>query len=413
MAINRPICASPRCHNGMRTGSTYAMVSASKASEKLALPTISRILWCQRVTGSRSMRAAISKVSTVPLVMRVPRPVFYLHAAYTISPRKVIAQQRAVARNAIVAVEQPQAGPYAHGIVAEHRFADLLLQPLDDAHAAPVAARHDDRVGLAAVGAQAEVISLLGIGAAELDAGDEADHLAVHHLEPARLHERHHGLVHGLAPRRANRDLVRAEMPQRVDARGGGGGRAPAGRLLDAGDQLAVVADALGERRRGRGEDDAVDLGVGELAALAFELEHAALLLLRRDVPIGDAAGVQRHLARQRGEEFRLLRRVGGGGEQAEALHLRRAAHRAAHCDPSSPAAWITGWNLSISDLMKRPKSSGVLLLTAGEPCVASVAFTSGMASTLTRPSCSLSTIGFGTPAGARMPLQPTTTTLG
>ena len=145
--------------------------------------------------------------------------------------------------------------------------------------------------------------------------------------------------------------FVDAEPRERIDERGRRRGGGPARRILHALDQLAVVALALGERRGGRREHDDVDLGVGELAALRFELEHAAHLLLRRDVAIGDASGVQRDGRRQRRRELRLLGRVGRGRQQAEAMGLLDVGHRV-HCEPSRPAALITGWNFCASDLM-------------------------------------------------------------
>ena len=133
---------------------------------------------------------------------------------------------------------------------------------------------------------------------------------------------------------------------ERIDERGRRRGGGPARRILHALDQLAVVALALGERGRGRREHDDIDLGVGELAALRFQLEHAAVLLLRRDVAIGDAPGVQRDRRRQRRRELRLLGRVGRRRQQAEAMGLLDVRHPA-HCDPSRPAALMTGWNFS------------------------------------------------------------------
>src|SRR5215467_5208690 len=318
--------------------------------------------------------------------------------------RQVLPQQHAVARNAVVATEHAQAGPQADRVVAQHRLADLLLEPLDDAHAAPVAARHDDRVGLRPVGAQAELVGVLRPDAAELDRGDDADNLAVHDVETMRPHERDHRLVHGPAPRRADRDALRAEPGERVDEGGRRRGGGAAGGVLHALNQLAVVALALGEGRRGRGEHDHVDLGVGELAALALELEHAAHLLLRRDVAVGDAPGVQRDVGGQRGEELRLLRRVGRRRQQAEAV---------AHCVPSRPAVLMTAWNFSVSALMKLANSSGLRLLAGFDPCLVIASLTSGMSSTFVSAVCSLAMIGFGTPAGASTPLQPTTTTPG
>ena len=80
---------------------------------------------------------------------------------------QVVAEQPAVAGNAVATLEQAQARPKADGIVGEDRLAELALQPLDDAHRRPVAARHDDGVRLGPVGAAAELVGRLGAGPAE------------------------------------------------------------------------------------------------------------------------------------------------------------------------------------------------------------------------------------------------------
>src|SRR5262249_1781721 len=157
---------------------------------------------------------------------------------------------------------------------------------------------------------------------------------------------------------------------------------------------------------------------------LGLELEHAAHLLFRGDVAIGDAAGVQRHVGRQRGKELRLLRRVGRRGQQAEAvghtiafrLSMILSENRCPlfgimlfrlsmilsenryplfgimlYCVPSRPAVLMTAWNFSVSALMKRVNSSGLLLLTGLAPCLVIASLTSGMSSTFTSAACSLS----------------------
>ena len=175
---------------------------------------------------------------------------------------------------------------------------------------------------------QAELIGLFRPDPAELDRSHETHHLAVDDLEAARLHEVDHRLVHGLAPRRADGDLPGAEPRESIDKGGRRGGRGFARGILHALDQLAVVALALGERRSGRREHDDIDLGIGELAAFRFELQHAAHLLFRRDVAVRDASGVQRNGRRQRRRELRLLGRVGRGRQQTEAMGLLDVGHR-------------------------------------------------------------------------------------
>ncbi len=125
-------------------------------------------------------------------------------------------------------------------------------------------------------------------------------------LETAHLHEVDHGLVHGFAPRRADGNLLGTEPREGVDKCGRRRGRGFARGILHALDQLAVVALALGEGGSGRRKHDGIDLGVGQLAALRFELQDAAHLLLRGNVAVGDASGVQRDGRRQRRGELRL-----------------------------------------------------------------------------------------------------------
>ncbi|MGN0908860.1 MAG: hypothetical protein ACI4NA_04505, partial [Succinivibrio sp.] len=55
----------------------------------------------------------------------------------------------------------------------------LLLQPLDHRHRGPVAAGHDDGIGLRPVGAAGEVVGCVGADPAELDRRHEPHHLAV------------------------------------------------------------------------------------------------------------------------------------------------------------------------------------------------------------------------------------------
>src|SRR5262249_21262701 len=105
--------------------------------------------------------------------------------------------------------------------------------------------------------------------------------------------------------------------------RGGGTARS----ILHALDQLVVVALALGEGGSGRCKNNDVNLGVGELAALAFKLQDAAILLLRGDVAVGDARGMQRDGWRQRRGKFRLLHSVRRRRQQAEAMGLLDVGH--------------------------------------------------------------------------------------
>ena len=168
---------------------------------------------------------------------------------------------------------------------------------------------------------------MLRTHSAELDGRDEPRHLTVNDLETVRLHEFHHWLVHGLAPRCTDGDGVGAELREGVHERRSRSCRGPSGSVFHALDQLAVIAPALGESRSGRREHDGVYLGIGELAALRLELEHAAHLLLRSDVAVGHAPGVQRDARRQRRGKLGLLRRVGGGRQQAQPVRLFDPGH--------------------------------------------------------------------------------------
>ena len=83
--------------------------------------------------------------------------------------QQVVAQQPAVAGDAVASLEQAQARPQADGVVREHRLAELVLQPLDDAHRRPVAAGHDDGVRVRPVGPAAELVGGFRTDPAELD----------------------------------------------------------------------------------------------------------------------------------------------------------------------------------------------------------------------------------------------------
>ena len=80
----------------------------------------------------------------------------------------MLAQQHAVAGDAVAALEQAQARPQTHGIVGEHGLAEFALQLFHHAHRRPIAARHDNGVGIGAIGAAAERVGGLRAGAAEL-----------------------------------------------------------------------------------------------------------------------------------------------------------------------------------------------------------------------------------------------------
>src|ERR1044071_8554538 len=75
------------------------------------------------------------------------------------------------------------------------------------------------------------------------------------------------------------------------------------------------------------------------------------------------------------------------------------------HCVTLMLASLISFPYLSISDLMKRRNSSGVLL-TATTPRSANFFFTSGSASALTVSAWTFATIGLGVPAGKSTPHQ-------
>src|SRR5438477_8817661 len=119
----------------------------------------------------------------------------------------MVTQQPAVAEDGLASLEQPQARPETHRIVHEDRLAELPLQPLNNRHRSPVTARHDDGLRRWSVGAASKIVGGLRGDAAKLDRGDEAYDFAVNDLKTARLHERDHRLVHGLAPGCSNRDL--------------------------------------------------------------------------------------------------------------------------------------------------------------------------------------------------------------
>src|SRR5947199_395321 len=57
--MSAPICGGVMCHRPISTGITNAMVSASNASKKPAVPTISIMRRYHEVTGRRSIRAEI------------------------------------------------------------------------------------------------------------------------------------------------------------------------------------------------------------------------------------------------------------------------------------------------------------------------------------------------------------------
>src|SRR5262249_56617911 len=110
----------------------------------------------------------------------------------------------------------------------------------------PIAARHDDGVRVLPGGAASEFICSFRSDPPELDRSHETYHLAMDDLETAHLHEVDHGLVHGLAPRRADGDRLDIKPPERVDERGRRRGGGTARSILHALDQLVVVALALG-----------------------------------------------------------------------------------------------------------------------------------------------------------------------
>src|SRR5215831_20337265 len=93
--------------------------------------------------------------------------------------RQMIAKQAAVAGNAVTGLDEAQTRPQADGVVREHRLAELALQAFDHAHGRPIAARHDDGVGVRPVCAAAEFIGFFRADPAELDRSYEPDHLAV------------------------------------------------------------------------------------------------------------------------------------------------------------------------------------------------------------------------------------------
>src|ERR1700704_6553564 len=102
-----------------------------------------------------------------------------LHHACTNSCGEMIAEQPAVAGDAVAAFEQAQTRPEADGIVREHRLAKFALQPLDDAHRRPVAAGHDNGVRVRPVRPAAKLIGLFRTDPAEPDRKPESPDLAV------------------------------------------------------------------------------------------------------------------------------------------------------------------------------------------------------------------------------------------
>src|SRR5262249_7276878 len=99
----------------------------------------------------------------------------------------MLPQQRSVTGNAVRAFEQAQSGPKAHRIVGKHRLAELALEPLDNPHRGPVAAGHENSLGLRPVSAAAELISFFRAHAAKLDRCNEPEHLAVNDAKVAHL----------------------------------------------------------------------------------------------------------------------------------------------------------------------------------------------------------------------------------
>ena len=55
-------------HIGTSTGSTVAIAMASKASKKVATPTMIRVFMCHHAVGSRSILAAISPIEPAVVV---------------------------------------------------------------------------------------------------------------------------------------------------------------------------------------------------------------------------------------------------------------------------------------------------------------------------------------------------------
>jgi hypothetical protein len=60
--IIKPIRSGESFQRGARTGRTDAIASASKASKKVATPTMMRVLICQADGGRRSSRATIVSI---------------------------------------------------------------------------------------------------------------------------------------------------------------------------------------------------------------------------------------------------------------------------------------------------------------------------------------------------------------
>src|SRR6185437_13449739 len=81
--------------------------------------------------------------------------------------RQMLAQQQAVAGDGLAALEQAQASPQAHRVVGEYGLAEFALEPLAHAHGRPVAARHDDGLGIRSVGAAPKLVGRLRPGTAK------------------------------------------------------------------------------------------------------------------------------------------------------------------------------------------------------------------------------------------------------
>ena len=62
-----PICGGVSFQSGTMTGRTDAIANASKASKKVATPTMMRALTCHDEEGRRSSRATMSSTDERPL----------------------------------------------------------------------------------------------------------------------------------------------------------------------------------------------------------------------------------------------------------------------------------------------------------------------------------------------------------
>ena len=78
--ISKPICGGVSFHSGTSTGRTVAMASASKASKKVATPTMMRVLTCHHEVGSRSIRATTSSTEPADAVELMRRPLVSINA---------------------------------------------------------------------------------------------------------------------------------------------------------------------------------------------------------------------------------------------------------------------------------------------------------------------------------------------